>query len=47
MKGRGKVGRVRHDAPPVPKLRQSGVDATVSCVSRGYDVAAAEIAAKR
>jgi hypothetical protein len=47
MKGCGEVGRVRNDAPPVPHLRQSGVDATVSCVSSGYDMAAGEIAAKR
>jgi len=47
MQGRTKVARVRDDAPPVPHLRQSGVDAAVSCVSRDHDVAAREIRAKR
>jgi hypothetical protein len=47
MKGRAKVGRIRDDAPPVPHLRQSGVNAAVSGVSRGHDVAAGKVGAKR
>jgi hypothetical protein len=47
MQGRTKVGRVRNDAPPVAHLRQSGVDAAVSGMSRDHDVASREIGAKR
>lgn len=47
MKGRAEVGRVRDDSPLVPHLCESGVDAAVSGVRGGHDVAAGKVGAKR